>query len=62
MGDDGEDRKDVAVKTSTCAATEVWPEIYPHGVRLSCCLPAGHDGEHLAADIKYLSAAEAGAS
>ena len=47
------------MKTSTCAATEVWPEIYPHGVRLSCCLPAGHDGEHLAADIEYLGAAEA---
>lgn len=37
-----------------CPAVTMWPEIPPHGVRLTCCNPAGHDGEHWCADIEYL--------
>lgn len=40
---------------STCAAVTTWPEVRPHGVRLACCLPAGHDGEHACAEIEYLT-------
>lgn len=40
----------------TCPAATVWPEISPHGARLACCLPEGHDGDHLCADIEYLPA------
>jgi hypothetical protein len=38
----------------TCAKAATWPEVRPYGVRLSCCLPAGHSGECLCADIEYL--------
>ncbi len=37
-----------------CQAVTIWPEIPPHGVWLACCLPVGHDGEHLCADVEYL--------
>lgn len=37
-----------------CTAVQIWPEVPPHGVRLTCALPAGHEGEHGAADIDYL--------
>lgn len=43
---------------STCPAVTIWTDIHPHGVRLRCCLPAGHDGEHLCADVEYLSEEE----
>lgn len=39
----------------TCPAVTIWPEIPPHGVRLACSLPAGHDGDHACADVEYLS-------
>lgn len=39
---------------STCPLTTIWPEIPPHGVRLTCILPAGHGGECLAAEVEYL--------
>jgi hypothetical protein len=38
----------------TCARTTVWPEVRPYGVRLSCCLPAGHAGDCACADVEYL--------
>lgn len=37
-----------------CAITTTWPEIPPNGVRLACCLPAGHDGDHACAEIEYM--------
>lgn len=37
-----------------CPAFTIWPEIPPHGVRLACSLPAGHDGDHGCADPEYL--------
>ena len=37
-----------------CAATTVWPEVRPNGVRLVCHLPAGHAGDHACAEIEYL--------
>lgn len=40
---------------SRCTATETWPDIPPHGVRLVCSLPANHGGEHGCADIEYLT-------
>lgn len=40
---------------TTCAAVTIWPEIRPHGVRLACSLPAGHEGDHACADIEYLT-------
>lgn len=39
----------------TCTAVTTWPEVPPHGVRLACCLPAGHGGEHACAQIEYLT-------
>ena len=41
--------------TPTCPAVTTWPEVRPHGVRLACCLPVGHDGEHAAGEIEYLT-------
>ncbi|HET7405537.1 MAG TPA: hypothetical protein VFJ21_00170 [Mycobacteriales bacterium] len=38
----------------TCTAVTTWPEVPPNGVRLACVLPAGHDGEHAAAEIEWL--------
>lgn len=43
-----------------CAAVQIWPEIPPRGVRLVCCLPAGHDGDHACADVEYLPDPAAG--
>ena len=40
---------------TTCPAVTVWPDVPPHGVRLACALPAGHDGEHGASQIEYLT-------
>ena len=40
----------------TCAKTATWPEVAPHGIRLSCALPAGHTGDCACADIEYLPA------
>ena len=42
----------------TCTAVTIWPDVGPHGVRLTCCLPAGHDGEHGCAEPEYLSGEE----
>jgi hypothetical protein len=39
---------------ATCSKYAIWPEVPPHGVRLSCCLPAGHAGDCACADIEYL--------
>ena len=33
---------------TTCPAVTIWPDVPPHGVRLACALPAGHDGDHAA--------------
>lgn len=38
----------------TCPVVTIWPEIGPHGVRLACSLPAGHDGEHAAAEVEWI--------
>lgn len=40
--------------TATCPAVTIWPEVPPHGVRLACALPAGHDGDHAAAVVETL--------
>lgn len=40
-----------------CNAVTIWPEIPPHGVRLACSLPAGHEGDHAAAEIEYIGEA-----
>ena len=40
---------------STCPAVTTWPEVRPHGVRLACCLPVGHPGEHAASEIEQLT-------
>lgn len=45
--------------TARCTASTIWPEIPPHGVRLTCSLPAGHAGDHGCADVEYLAAGEA---
>jgi hypothetical protein len=39
---------------ATCAVVTIWPEIPPNGARLSCCLSAGHDGEHACAEVEYI--------
>jgi hypothetical protein len=39
---------------TTCTAVTVWPDIGPHGVRLTCALPAGHDGDHGCGEIEWL--------
>lgn len=39
---------------TTCTAVTIWPEVGPHVVRLVCSLPAGHDGDHAAAEIEYI--------
>ena len=39
---------------TTCPAVTIWPEVGTHGARLRCALSAGHDGEHMCADIEYL--------
>lgn len=46
------------VTRTPCPAVTVWPEIPPHGALLTCCLPAGHDGDHYAAEIEYLHGCE----
>ena len=43
---------------TTCPTTTTWPEVPPHGVRLACALPAGHDGEHACAGIEWLEEAK----
>lgn len=38
----------------TCPAVTIWPDVGPHGVRLACVLPAGHEGEHAAAEVEWI--------
>ena len=40
--------------TATCPAVTIWLDVPPHGVRLACALPAGHDGDHGAAVVETL--------
>jgi hypothetical protein len=42
----------------TCTAVTIWPDVGPHGVRLACCLPSGHDGDHAAAEVEWLTGEE----
>lgn len=44
----------ISARNAACTAATIW-DLGRHRVRLVCCLPAGHEGEHLASEIREVS-------